>query len=81
MGKWHLLDTTTQLIGRFDVKAERWVKLPSLPAGRHRFSAVVIGNNLYFTAGALGAVVFRKVRRVAGLTLTVNELDRAVYLP
>ena len=73
MGKWHLLDTTTQLIGRFHVKAERWMKRPFLPAGRHRFSAIVVLNNLYCTAGALGAVVFRKVRRVAGFTLTACQ--------
>jgi N-acetylneuraminic acid mutarotase len=37
----------------YDLKTRRWLKLAPMPAGRHGFGGVTVGNNLYFAAGAV----------------------------
>jgi hypothetical protein len=34
----------------YDVKTSRWFALAPMPAGRHGFGDVVVGNSLYFAA-------------------------------
>jgi hypothetical protein len=38
----------------FDVKANRWVKLKPMPAGRHGLGVAAIGTNLYVAGGGKG---------------------------
>jgi hypothetical protein len=37
----------------YDAKADRWVTLAPMPAGRHGFGAAVIGSTAYVVVGSL----------------------------
>lgn len=51
-GECHDKKTYTEFEA-YDFKTSRWSSYASMPAGRHGFGGVVVGNNLYYAGGAV----------------------------